>query len=251
MPLHSDFLTKPLAHRGLHDRSKGRIENTMASFVAAVDHGYGIELDVQLSADGRAMVFHDDHLDRLTAESGPVNQRTSTALQEIALKGSDDHIPTLRDVLAFVDGRVPVLIEIKDQDGALGRNIGPLENAVAGDLQAYKGPVAVMSFNPHAVAKVHDLAPDIAVGLVTCDFHDDPEWAPVSHEDRQSFTSIADFARVGASFISHDRSDLTRPRVAELKSLGAAVLCWTVRSVEQEGEARRVVDNITFESYLA
>ena len=251
MRLHPDFLTKPLAHRGLHDKSQGRVENAMASFAAAVAHSYGIELDVQPSSDGQAMVFHDDQLDRLTGESGPVNQRTSAALQKIALTGSDDLIPTLRAVLAFVDGRLPVLIEIKDQDGALGRNIGPLETAVAKDLRDYKGPVAVMSFNPHAVAIVHELAPGIAVGLVTCDFHDDPEWAPVPFEDRQSFTAIADYDRVGASFISHDRSDLTRPRVAELKSRGAVILCWTVRSAEQEDEARRVADNITFESYLA
>ena len=147
----------PLAHRGLHDAAKGRIENAMASFQAAINGGYGIELDVQLSADGQAVSFHDDTLDRLTGETGLVRDRTAHALGEISLNGSRDTIPTFREVLDLVAGKVPLLIEIKDQDGAFGEDVGPLERAVARDLEGYIGDCAVMSFNPHSVAAMQAL----------------------------------------------------------------------------------------------
>ena len=121
----------PFAHRGFHDLNAGRPENSPAAFSAAVERGYAIELDVQLSSDGQAMVFHDYALDRLTAESGPIQQRTAEALAQIKLKGGTDTIQTLPQILSLIDGRVPLLVEIKDQDGAMGDAIGPLEVATA------------------------------------------------------------------------------------------------------------------------
>ncbi len=251
MALHPDFLTKPLAHRGLHDLAKGIPENSPAAFQAAIDAGYGIELDLQLSADAQAMVFHDDLLDRLTDETGEVRVKTADKLGSFRLKGGQDMIPTLAQILAQVDGQVPLLIEIKDQDGALGNDVGTLEVATARLLANYTGPVAVMSFNPHAMAVVRENAPDLAVGLVTCDFAADEGWASLPPERLAELTNIVDYERLGACFISHDRSDLNRPRVAELKTTGAAILCWTVRSAEEEAAARQIADNITFEGYLA
>jgi len=251
MALHPDFLTRPLAHRGLHDRKQRRAENAPLSFRHAIENGYGIELDLQLSADNQAMVFHDDLLDRLTDETGPVRDRTAAELGRMKLKDSDDTIPTLAQVLDLVDGKAPLLIEIKDQDGQLGPNVGALEQATVDILKHYQGPVAVMSFNPHAVIAVRALSPVLELGLVTCDFLSDPEWRSVDPARLRHLTEIGDFDALGACFISHDRNDLGRPRVAELKAMGAAILCWTVRSETQEAEARKVADNITFEGYLA
>jgi len=251
MTLHPDFLTKPMAHRGLHDRKSGRPENSPAAFRAAIAGGYGIELDLQLSADGQAMVFHDDNLDRLTEETGPVRAKTAAMLGAITLRGGTDTIPTLAQVLALVDGQVPLLVEIKDQDRQVGTNVGPLEATAARMLTQYKGPVAVMSFNPHSIAAFGQNAPDLALGLVTCKFTAENEWATVAPERLQALSDISDYDRLGACFISHDRTDLGSPRVAELKASGAVILCWTVRSKDQETEARKVADNITFEGYLA
>ena len=107
MSLHPSFLAAPIAHRGLHDLSEGRPENGLSAVRAAVDAGYGLELDLQISADGVAMVFHDYELDRVTGESGQVKRRSAAELGQITLIGSDDRIPRLSEVLELVDGRVP------------------------------------------------------------------------------------------------------------------------------------------------
>ncbi len=244
------FLTRPLAHRGLHDAHKGCIENSRAAFQAAIDAGYGIELDVQLSNDGQAMVFHDYELSRLTGEKGPIRMRTAAALKKIGLTGSDETIPSLPEILDLVKGQVPVLIEIKEQDGAMGPDVGILENAVARALVGYSGPCAVMCFNPHAIDAFGQAAPNVARGLVTGPFTSD-DWVLIKEPMRESLRNIEAYERVGACFISHRFNDLNRPRVAELKAKGARVICWTVRSTEIEKDARQIADTITFEGYKA
>ena len=244
------FVARPLAHRGLHDRARGVIENSPAAFRAALAEGYGIECDVQLSSDGQAMVFHDEELDRLTAETGPVKARPAAELGLIGLTGATDTIPTLDAMLALVAGQVPLLIEIKDQSLVLGPTDGVLERAVARALDGYDGPVAVMSFNPHAVAAFHAAAPEVPVGLVTCDFAPD-EWPGVPQARCADLVSMPDLGRVGACFISHDRADLQAAPVAAAKAAGHTILCWTVRSLDQERAAREIADNITFEGYRA
>lgn len=249
-PLPAAFLTTPIAHRAFHDRAAGRPENSRGAIRAAIDAGYGIEIDVQLSADGQAMVFHDYDLGRLTGQSGAVRMRSAAELSAIRLKDAPDGIPTLPEVLAIIGGKVPLLIEIKDQDGAMGPDVGPLEKATADALQNYHGPVAVMSFNPHAVAAFHAAAPDIPVGLTTSAF-DPADWAPVPAHVCNRLRDIPDYDRTHAGFISHEASDLNRPRVAQLKMQGAAILCWTIKSRKSEEEARKIADNVTFEGYPA
>jgi glycerophosphoryl diester phosphodiesterase len=243
------FRRIPLAHRGYHDRRKGRIENSPSAFAAAMDHGYGIELDVQLSGDGAAMVFHDARLDRLTVETGPIAARSAAALGQLTLRGGTDRIPTLPSVLAQVAGRVPLLIEIKDQDGALGPAIGALEAAVARDLAGYGGPVAVMSFNPHSVAAMARLAPEVPRGLTTCAFAPEEWVAPP--ERLAEHAAMTTYGASGCGFVSHDIDDLASPAVAAVRAGGGAILCWTVTSPEAEARARTIADNITFEGYAA
>lgn len=244
------FLQRPIAHRALHDVSDNRPENSLSAIRAAIEAGYGIEIDLQMTVDGRAMVFHDYDMKRLTGQAGPIRQVTSVAATEQPLLHSeDDVIPPLQEVLDLVDGRVPLLIELKDQDGAMGTGIGPLERDAVRALDGYGGPVALMSFNPNSVAELARLAPHLPRGLVTSAY-DPGDW-PLPATLCEHLRGIPDFDRVGASFISHEVEDLDRPRVAELKASGVPVLCWTVRSAEQEADARRVADNVTFEGYAA
>lgn len=248
MTLPVSFLRKPIAHRGLHDRDAGVIENSKTAFERAVDAGFGIELDVQLSADYRAMVFHDYDMRRLAEIAGPIQQRTSIELAETPLTGGTDTIQTLPEMLELIAGRVPVLIEIKDQDGAMGPNVGRLEQAVADALSGYQGHAAVMSFNPHSTATIAEMAPNIPCGLVTSSF--DPDEWPLPLETCYRLRNIPDFEKVGAQFISHQANDLGRDRVTEIRNAGHPILCWTIRSEGEAKDALRHADNITFEGYM-
>ncbi|PQO24275.1 phosphodiesterase [Rhodobacteraceae bacterium WD3A24] len=245
------FLTRPIAHRGLHDRTGRRPENSRAAVRAAVEAGYGAEVDVRLSADGVAMVFHDATLERLTDDAGPVDARTAAELGRTPLRGGDgEGVPTLSDILHVVAGRAPLLIEIKDRDGRMCREAGTLEAAVAAALEGCAGPVAVMSFNPHSIAEMARRAPEVPRGLTTCAFSA-ADWPKLDARCRADLAAITMYDAVGASFISHGVRDLAAPRVAELRARGAAILCWTVGSKRAEAAARRLADNITFEGYLA
>ncbi len=243
------FLRAPLAHRALHDSSDGRPENSRAAVKAAIDAGYGIEIDVQCAKDGEAMVFHDYDLARLTPEKGVLAQRTAAELADIPLKHGHEGIPRLSEILELINGAVPVVVEIKDQSLRLCAGETRLEKRVAALCAGYTGPIAVMSFNPHAVAAFSQDAPEVPVGLVTEDFTAE-EWPLVSASDRAQLSAIADYDRVGACFVSHSVHQLDHPRLQDLRAQGANILCWTVRSAAQETQARQTVDNITFESYL-
>lgn len=244
------FLTRPIAHRGYHNKAEGVIENSPSAFAAAIAAGYPIELDLQLSRDGVPMVFHDDTLERLTAETGAVRDRDAAELETFTLKGGTDRIPTLARVLEQVDGAVPLLIELKDQHGAMGETDGTLERAALDVLKSYEGQFALMSFNPSMVAKVAELSPDTPRGIIGCAWRkiDEPH-VPVDR--RAELATIPGFKEIDADFLSHDHTDLDSPRVEQLKAQGVPILCWTIRSPEQERQARKIADNITFEGYVA
>ena len=177
--------------------------------------------------------------------------KTAAMLGAIALQGSTDTIPSFAQVLALVAGRVPLLVELKDQSRTMSATDGRLESATAAALRGYRGPVALMSFNPHAVAHLARLAPDFSRGLTTSSY--DPEdWQPLPAATCARLREIPDYDRTLSSFISHEAADLPlRPRVTELKAQGAKILCWTIRSPAAEAKARRIAHNITFESYPA
>jgi glycerophosphoryl diester phosphodiesterase len=149
------------AHRGLH--GAGVPENSLSAFSAAITRGMGIECDVQQTSDGRAVVFHDWDLDRLTGERGPVAARTVESLAQVTLGGGTDRIPGLHDLLVLIRGQVPVLIEIKTRRE---RRVAALCLAVRRDLEGYGGPVAVMGFDPRVSAWFRRHAPRVVRGLV-------------------------------------------------------------------------------------
>lgn len=249
--LPTQFLSIPVAHRALHDVTDGRPENSRAAIRAAIKAGYAIEIDLQPSSDGCPMVFHDYMLDRLAEARGAIKARSQAELARMPLKGGDgEGIPTLAEVLKLVAGQVPLLIEIKDQDGNLGPNVGPLEDATARVLEGYEGPVAVMSFNPHSTTALAKAAPHIARGLVTSSYNP-KDWEPVPSAVCDRLRNVPDFTSSQSSFVSHEVGDLSRQRIQDLRAMGVPVLCWTVKSPESEVEARRWVENVTFEQYLS
>lgn len=240
------FLARPFAHRGLHDSD--RPENSIAAALAAIERNFAVEVDVQLTADYQAVVFHDDDLGRLTERTGPVRNYETAELAGIRLCGTVHTIPSLPGLLHRIGGHAPLVIEIKDQDGSLGPDVGPLEHAVARALASYRGPVAVMSFNPHSMAHMKQIAPDIPRGLVTCAFTEE-EWPDVPEKRRENLRSLSMLDGVGASFVSHDVSDLESAQLAGVRARGLPILCWTVRSTEIASRALRRADQITFESF--
>ena len=243
------FLKTPIAHRALHDASKGIFENCRSAIIAAIEHGYAIEIDLQLSADGRAMVFHDDTLDRLTDKREDVSDYTAAELSQIKVGSGQDVIEPLEDILHLIDGRVPLLIELKDQSRQLSQTDGRLEQATINALSLYHGPVAVMSFNPYMIATMAQLSSELPLGLTTGGFMD-PSWG-IDAERVAHLSQIADFDPTRYSFVSHFALELTAPCIQTLKEQGAAIFTWTIRSPEAEAIARQNVHNITFERYLA
>ncbi len=151
------------AHRGLH--SDGVPENSLGAFARACERGFGIELDIRLSRDGELVVFHDDTLDRMTNECGPVKQKTLAELREISLLGTDEKIPSFLEVLELVDGRVPLLVELKENAGENG-----VSRAAADMLANYKGEYIVESFNPLTLAEFGKYSPEVLRGILAENF---------------------------------------------------------------------------------
>ena len=219
------------AHRGLH--SAGVPENSPSAFAAAMAKGMGIECDVQRSRDGQAIVFHDAELDRLTGESGPLATRTAVELGQIKLSGSADTIPTLRQVLEQLGGKVPVLIEIKSQrhDGV---RASALCLAVRRALEGYLGPHAVMSFDPRVV---HWFAVHSALtlrGLVVTE--ENGKTLPGMIRRRLSLWHAR------PDFLAYDIRDLPSRFAAAQRKRGLALLTWTVRSAEHRTRAALYAD---------
>jgi glycerophosphoryl diester phosphodiesterase len=221
----------PFAHRGLH--GGGAVENSLAAFEAAVAARQGIELDVQLSRDGQAMVFHDYELDRLTGETGPVAGRTSAQLGAIAYRGGEGAIPTLPEALRLIAGRVPLLIELK----APNRRVGRLCEAVRRALAGYGGAVGAMSFNPEVGRWFARHAPEMLRGLV------------VSEAGKRGLRGRIErrlsLLRARADFLACDVRDLPSGFAA---MAGLPVFTWTVRSEADRASAAAHADQIIYEA---
>lgn len=246
MPHCPDWLTaRPIAHRGLHDRAAGRVENTLPAFDAAIERGFAIELDVQLTSDGEAVVFHDHVLDRLTGQTGPVLDRTAQELTQIEVTGAGARIDTLAAVLAHVDGRVPLVVEVKSRfDGEMR-----LADAVAGALQAYQGPAAIMSFDPQVVARLATHKSGRPLGIVAARMGW-PHWMELSAWQRYLFGALIHPAALRADFVSYDQGSLPALSPLMAKYVGRkALISWTIKD---QATARRLapyVDQITFEGF--
>lgn len=222
------------AHRGLHGGE--RVENSGGAIAAAVAEGYGVELDVQLSRDGEAMVFHDYELDRLTAGQGPVAARTAAELQSIRFNIGADAMPRLSEALAMIGGRAPLLIEVKSPE----RRVARLCAAVARAIDRYDGPFGVMSFNPEVGAWFARHAPQMLRGLV------------VTESGRRGLRGRIErplaLWRSKADFLAYDIRDLPSRFAEAARGRGRPVYTWTVRSEADRARAAAHADQIIFEA---
>ena len=225
------------AHRGLHGPTI--VENSRAAFQAAIDRGFGIELDVQASRDGEAFVFHDRDLDRLADASGRLGARQSPELDKIRLQGSDEMIPRLTDIIQLIDGRVPLLVEVKTGR----RDIAPLCQSVRRALAGAAGPVAVMSFDPAVPRWFRQNMPDMVRGLVVTE--DGPHALP--DKARAALGRHRDLWAARPDFLAYDVVYLAGGFVQRQRRRGVPILSWTIRSAADREQVRRYADAPIFE----
>jgi glycerophosphoryl diester phosphodiesterase len=226
------LIARPFAHRGLH--GSGVAENSRAAFAAAIAAGHGIEMDVQASRDGEAMVFHDEELPRLADARGRLDAWSAAELGRFRLLGTEETIPTLAEVLSLIGGRVPLLIEIKSPH----RRVAPLCRSVARALQGYAGPVAVMSFNPEVGHWFAGHAPARLRGLVVS-------------EQKKKLRGLVErplaLWRARADFLAYDIRDLPSRFADAQRHRGMPVLTWTVRSLADRARAAEHASQIIYE----
>jgi glycerophosphoryl diester phosphodiesterase len=243
------LIATPIAHRGLHDRSQGIIENSDAAFTAAVSHGFAMECDIQLSQDGEAVVFHDFTLDRLTGQSGPVIGRTAADLANCVLSGSlgGNTIRTLEHLLDHVADRCPIVVEIKSRfDGDLR-----LTRRLVEVLKGRPERIAVKSFDPRIVAALRMMLPERPRGIVAMAQYEYPDYATIPDEEKQAMANLLHFDEMQPDFISWNVRNLPHAAPHLCRSaLGIPVMTWTVRTSQDIAMAARFADQIVFEGFL-
>ena len=243
-----DWLTaRPVAHRGLHDRARGIVENMPAAFHAALAGNFSIEVDVQLTADGEAIVHHDDALGRLNEGSDKLAVLTTARLKRVPFKDTADRMITLGELCDLTAGRVALVIEIKSHfDGNR-----KLVARVADVLKAYAGPAVAMSFDPDQVLALKELAPHIVRGIVAQRTYDDRYWSKASAAQRRAMTELRHGLRTRPHFVAYWVDQLPAPAPWIARNLfGCPLLTWTVRTAEQRARAARYADQMIFEGFV-
>jgi glycerophosphoryl diester phosphodiesterase len=238
------LIARPIAHRGLHDATAGAIENTASAFSAAIAGNYGIECDLQISADGEAMVHHDDALGRLTEGSGRLAEMSASAIAAVRFKASADHILTLRELCTLVAGRVTLVLELKSRfDGDLR-----LARRAADVLGSYSGPVAVMSFDPALIEAMRTISPGITRGMVAERYYAEHEWDAMPKREKCRMAFMLHFGRTRPQFVAYSLTDLPAAVPLMMRQLlGMPLLTWTVRSQDERRRAIRWANQIIFE----
>lgn len=231
---------KPFAHRGLFD--KNRPENSLTAIAAAIDAGFPVEIDAQVTADGRAVVFHDWNLQRLTGTDAKVVHISSSDLAKLRLEGTDEKIPLLEEALELVNGRQAILLEIKNR-----RYPTALEPVVSKILRSYKGPIGIQSFNPYTLGWFRLRHPGIPRGQLSCSFDTDDMtgWKKIvlEHYGMNWLTA--------PQFIAHHWVRLPGKMPAFLRRfLHLPLLAWTIRSPEEYAAAMKLADNVVFERFV-
>ncbi|MEM1130068.1 MAG: glycerophosphodiester phosphodiesterase family protein [Pseudomonadota bacterium] len=241
MPAPSWLFDRPIAHRGLHGLNPGCPENSLAAFEAAIARGYAIECDIQGAADGTPMVFHDRALDRMTGIDGAIDTLDAPALQALRMAGTRQTIPTLDAALAVVDGRVPLLIEIKPDARCV-----PLTETVAQRLARYPGPAALQSFDIGALRWLRRHAPTIPRGLLTGTFAG--QNLPLRR--RLFLQSAAALPLIRPHYLGVELAHAGAAAIRVRRRAGLAVITWGIFGPADFRTARAISDNQIFEGFL-
>lgn len=241
-----DRLFSPaIAHRGFWTPD-GAPENSLTAFQAACDAGYSIELDVRLSADGEAMVFHDERLERLTGTEGRMSDHTAADLSTLRLSGTDETIPTLAEALVEIGHRALVLIEVKAPFG----EVGPLEKRVSEVVLDHNGPTAVIGFNPYSHAWFAQHHPQILRGLDSYAWRDQVADG-LAPDQRSAFAALEQVDLAKPDFLALGIDILPSARADALRAEGMPVVAWTIRSPDQWTTLQHHCDNFIFEGFKA
>lgn len=242
-----DWLTaRPIAHRGLHDRAKGRVENTLAAALAAADKNYAIECDVQRTSDGEAVVFHDFTLDRLTKGTGPVASLSAREIAQVRYLDGDHEILSLSAFLAAIGGRVPVVVEIKSLFDGDPRLAERALDVVA----SAPGPVVLKSFDPAVLTHLRAKRAACPLGLVAQARNEPEDWPGAPGHKRDALTDLGEFPLARPDFLSWHVGDL--PHAVPLlcrEGIGMPVMAWTVRSRIDQVRAEAWADQMVFEGF--
>jgi glycerophosphoryl diester phosphodiesterase len=243
-----DWLTaRPVAHRGLHDAARGIIENMPAAAEAAVAGRFSIECDIQLSADGEAMVHHDDVLGRLTEGSGALLDKTAAELKAVKFNNTPERMMSLGDLCALVAGRVPLVIEVKSHFNGDRR----LVKRMAEVLASYSGPAVGMSFDPDQVLALRETMPQRPRGIVAQRDYDDDYWMKLTPGQRRSMRHLRHAFHTRPHFVAFSVNQLPAPAPWIARNLfGLPLLTWTVRTPEQRERAARYADQMIFEGFV-
>jgi glycerophosphoryl diester phosphodiesterase len=237
---------RPYAHRGLHDSAAGVIENTASAVRAALAANYGIEVDLQLSADGEAMVHHDDTLGRLTDGAGRLDDTSAAELQRVSFRATADRMLTLAELCDLVGGRVAMLLELKSRfDGSVR-----LSERVAAVLAGYRGPTAAMSFDPQQLAALRRAAPGLPRGIVAAKYRPHPYWDQMPGWMRATMGCLVPALPAHAQFVAYGVGDL--PALAPALAryiLRMPLLTWAVRTEAERKVAQRWADQMIFEGF--
>lgn len=224
---------RPIAHRGYHDRNRVVWENTLSAFARAVEAGFAIECDLQYAADAIPVVFHDDNLKRLCGIEGDVRQRTAAELGLLPVGGTADRVPTLRQLLDLVKGRVPLVLELK---GRKGDDDG-FAMAVLDAIEGYDGPIALMSFDHWLLKDLTEIGTNRPVGLTA----EGPR--------PENFAEHEEAMQYGLDFVSYYYGHLPNDFISRQRDLGKQVITWTVRDDEARTITALNADQMTFEGF--
>jgi glycerophosphoryl diester phosphodiesterase len=236
-----DWLTaRPVAHRGLHDAAAGIIENTPSAITAAIAGGYSIEVDLQITADGEAMVHHDDALGRLTDGAGALAALSAAELKRVRFKATADQMLTLGELLDLVAGRVGLFLELKshfDGDARLPRRVAEV-------LESHAGTVATMSFDPLHVHAMRDFAQRVPRGIVA------ERRGAQGASASDALAYLGRTVRGAPQFVAYSVKELPSPAPWLARHVfGMPLLTWTVRSDEDRRRAERFADQMIFEGF--
>jgi glycerophosphoryl diester phosphodiesterase len=241
------LIARPVAHRGLHDISRGIVENMPGAVRAAVAGNFAIEVDIQLSADGEAMVHHDHALGRLTEATGNVVDKTAAELKAIRFRNTDERMMSLSDLCTIVAGRVPLVIELKsgfDGDRRLVQRMAEV-------LASYRGPAVGMSFDPDQVLALRELLPSRPRGIVAQRSYEDDYWAHLTQAQRDSMLYLRHGFQTQPHFVAFKVDHLPAPAPWIARNVfGCALLGWTTRTPEQRTRVAQHADQMIFEGFV-
>ncbi len=245
-PVAAGWLTaRPIAHRGLHDAARGVVENTASAVAGAAAAGYGIEVDLQLSRDGEAMVHHDEALGRLAEGAGRLADSTAAELRPVPFRATADRMMTLGELCDLVGARVTLVLELKSRFDRDARLVARVAEVLAG----YGGPVAAMSFDPYVVASLRRTAPHLRRGIVAERRFDHAEWQRMTATQRRFMAHLLHAPMTRPDFVAYRVDDLPAPATRLARAFGIPVLTWTVRTPAQRQRATQWADQMIFEGF--